>query len=561
MKLRKTTKLIGVSMLALGGLTGCPDPEPEPQEPISHAEVQTQLQDNLKGALGRLDQDLAFVETSALGDAAAGLAAEECEPGEGVEPEMGCAEPEPFDLGMAELADEMVAIIEEALTEDAIESATDDRIIYKLAPSVLCKEDSEVSEGEEIVPNPVADAPEGDDGAPDAPEGEAPGEEIDEAEAGESCEEMVERLEPRVAVSSGAADALRLQLMVGAEQISPVTLEIGPSGLSAALDLAQAKDAAAAIANTLGEELSLPPTFEGAIAVALNTSVANAPSVALSITEAIHIADPDAQHPLSIQIEAAAPAAALTIDAAKKQLEALVDMGAINVDLTIVPEDEEPELALPDEDLPEGEEGEVFEDEMEPIRIALALAGVDFDGTFDIEGERLDVRRIGLGDVTSTLSIDGENQFAVDVNPNDGRATGFSVVPSEEAEGALITLTEAVAELRIETQFAAPDERPEDWADWMEKEVITARLAGDGASLSMGENGMAVVAGQLTLDAQYGGISHEIEAGQCIGFPEEASESEPENGGEDFGADDAVDEAPEATSSHPLASLEINRCG
>jgi len=555
-KLRKTTKLIGVSILALGGLTGCPD-EPEPQTPISHAAVQAQLQDNLKGALSSLDRDLAFVETSELGQAAADFNADDCGEPELGDPEAAQdCEPEPFDLGLTEMADEMVEIIEEVLTEDAIESSTTDTIVYKLSSSVLCKEDIETSEGEDSAPAPVADAPTGDDGAPESEDDEGPAEDvppfgIDDEEEGEDCEEMVERLEPRIAVSKGAGDALRLQLMVGADRIAPVTLNIGPGVISADVDLAEAKNAAESISVTLGEELPpLPPTFEGAVKLALNTGVINAPTVSLAITEAIHIADPESESPMSIRVAAADPAAAFTIDSAKKQLKALIDMGAVNADFTIVPEADEPETRFPGEEPPEFEEEE---EEMEPIRIALALAGLDVDAVFDIESKNVDVKRFGLGDATTTLTINGEDQLSVDLNANDGRATAFTVAALEEAEGALITLTEAVAELRVETQFAAPEARPEDWADWMEHEVITARLDGEGAGLSIGEEGVAVVAGRLTLDAEYGQVHHEVEAGQCIGFPggEEDHES-PE------GEEDLPEEAP---ASHPLAELEVNACG
>jgi len=554
MKFPKNTKLIGVSMLALGGLTGCPD-DPEPKEPISHAAVQTRLQDNIKGALGSLDQDLAFVEASELANSAAEFAGSDCDELGLEEPEAAVdCEPEPFELGLTEMADEMVQIIEEVLTEDAIESSNDETIVYKLSAAVLCKEDAEA--GEAIAPAPVDDSAEGSDDAPipdvedDTPEEPQP---IIDEDEGESCEEMVTRLEPRIAVSNGAADALRLQLMVGADRIAPVTLEIGNGSIAAGLNLAETKNAAESIAAILGDEFpSLPPTFEGAVKLALDTRTDDAPTISVSITEAIKIADLEGEDPMSIEIAAAEPAAAFTIDAAKKQLQVLVALGAVNADVTIRPEAEEPTPVLPGE---EDFEGEIDDEEMSPIRIALALAGIDVDAVMDMESERVEVKRLGLGDTTSTITIDGDNQLSVDLNPNDGRTTGFTLASLDEAEGALVTLTEAVAELRIETQFAAPEERGEDWADWMEHEVITARLDGDSASLSMGEEGLSVVAGRLTLDAEYGQVHHEVEAGQCVSFPSE-EDQEPT-----FEAEEE-EVAPEGEAiSHPLAALEVNACG
>jgi hypothetical protein len=493
---------------------------PEAGEPVDEATTRDAITANTELISTRMITSYRFLaESEVFSRAVDGALVGESECWGGVDesgqPFEECAEPEPVDVD-AELdagTDALQALLTEVVFTDAnVESSSGTELVYLMRGANVC-----------------ADL------------------EIEEADAYAECVTNVDTLEVRLAVTSPAAGDVSIDVLVGPDRHNPFTFDVWQDRIAAEVDLGGIRDTVVFGAEAMGEEApDLPESFDGRARLELRSPSADVLTVEASVLRAIAIAD--AAEGWDVRVAQAQPAATLTADAAAQTLTADVAWGAIDAVF--------PAEFGPSEEHSSGVEVE----EEEPTRhvFDLHVGGATGQAVFTVGQEVLALTGLGLGADTTTLDVDGARVFALDINPDDGRA--FDVTLSEVGEALRLAFA---PKLDLRATFAlglAPtafaDVDPE---SWMIEDTLSVLLGGADPTIELGEQGVRVVSGELTLASTSAGVSHTAAAGQCmIGEDVEASAScAPAEPG---APDQPACEEPEVEASHPFEGLSVGVC-
>ncbi|MBA3819758.1 MAG: hypothetical protein H0X17_12755 [Deltaproteobacteria bacterium] len=273
-------------------------------------------------------------------------------------------------------------------------------------------------------------------------------------------------------------DTLRFALQLGSNHDEPLSIGLAPNALSLTVDLDEAEDAMRSLASKFGEGI---PTFSLAGQVTASLEILAAAHVrgALDIDRAIAIelAEPAAGDAFRFA-SAQANVFAITLNGAQQSSELVVGLGATSLHVT--------EL-----------EGAVDLDLPGVTAVAMHAAG-----------QPLQITHVGLGDRTTSLSIDGQRAFSLDLNPQDGRAFGATISHDPESGTETVTVAPKL-DLRMATDHAV-------LGDTAPVYDVT-QLVLDGSLRSSAESDrVEVLTGSLRLatnPASYGFIAT---AGQCV---------------------------------------------
>lgn len=215
----------------------------------------------------------------------------------------------------------------------------------------------------------------------------------------EQCVREVDNAGIRLHARLVGEDGLDIDMLVGAQRYEPLSFELRPDLISAVLDLDEAKSAYKILAVTELEALS---EMRGRLQATLRVNGAADVSLLFSILDDVHIrlSSDDESLPTSFTSRARDPLLALRFHGGTTRLHIDADLGRteLSVPLTMV----NPELQT-------GQE------------LDIRLQGLSFSTALDLNSDELMIGNIGLGNSTSTVSLDGEVLVAVDLNPSHGR--------------------------------------------------------------------------------------------------------------------------------------------
>ncbi len=521
---------LAVGFLAASTLAACgPDEKNGDPVEVTHQSVSESISDNSLTIASSLSASLAMLEQSDIFRAGIDATVTSDTPttdcvdfNDPANCEATPTEPEPIalDATVDEGSQAMVDFLSTSIFVDGnIETEATTEITYLLRGDVVCESFASTStsgSGSTVVNGSTGPEPSGDV----------------VVEENTECIEAVDAAEIRLRVTAPAPGDVDVAILVGPQRFNPASFEFHQDQLAAEIDFAGAKGAVEHIAASLGEDApELPTVMAGRVRGALK---ANGPE---SVTTTFSVLTPvDIQHPdFSLQVASSTPASELTIDGANKQLLALSNLGVTDLAFAVESID-----FMIDEF---GNETEV----VERTDYEVHLGGATGQVIFDLNSETVAATGLGLGNGTTTVAVNGQQVLGLDVNPNDGRTFDLGVQTAGTDD---IQLT--VSPL-FHLQAAMTFENMADYegASWTMNDTMTILFDGDAnPALIIGENGLEVLRGNLSMGLANEGSLLEVSAGQCL--IEVGQEPTPVDPGT---------EPVEPVESAPFDGLEVGTCG
>lgn len=355
------------------------------------------------------------------------------------------------------------------------------------------------------------------------------------------CEDFFDKAQLRIVATSPAPNDFNLKLLVGAAKANPITLELGSSAMAIEADLGAAKASVLTIATALGEDApELPETMQGKVRAALNRPGAKKLEATFSVLAALKVAGAD----FDVQVAPTNDAVKLSIDGVAKTVDHQVNWAAINAKFPFW-EYEEVVTTVTDEN---GDTYEEYDSQPKTKHsVQIALGGINGQALFDAASEAINLKGLGLGDTTSTVSVDGEQIVSVDLNPANGRRVDLNM--REEQDSMLLEIAPAL-DLKVVLAFAKIQDKftELDVQDWMLGDTLSIKA--DGANpvrLSMGDQ-LKVLAGKLTISSSAANITHTVNADQCLLETESQEQTRTDEG-------DSVD-----ADAHFLSTISVQAC-
>ncbi len=422
------------------------------------------------------------------------------------EPEITCERVADERSDLSQLRDELREAVDElvselrtrVLTEENLESSTETSVVYRLGPSVLC-------------------------------------EDFDDRLERSDCADEVERVQPRIRLTSPREGDIDVTFVVGLERNEPFQLQLYRTSLGVQVDLGELL----AAARSMGEEIDAIDEVRGVVQAQLVKNGEMDFSVVLNLREAVEIsARTDGDEPFTASLAASSPALELRADGLSETLRLASDWRELSLsaplasfgeffealgDEETVPSIDGEARPVPAEDgfaaPPPPESAEPGPDE--PARsytgvVDLFLAGLSSTLTYTADSDRLVYENIGYGDATSTVDHDGNRLVELDLNESAGRR--FAMVwEALEAGGARVTITPSF-ELRVKLALQAIADQFADLPEFLLDDTLTVSFQGEEPALEIGEDGTSrVAAGVLVLSsATSPSATVEVAAGQCL---------------------------------------------
>lgn len=507
MKMRNVG-LMALGFVAVSSISACGPSEKGEQ--MSHETARQMITGNTTDIATKISTSINFLQTSNLFDAgvdAAGvpwgddsICYAEVDPVTGDTVEV-CDGPSPepveIDTDITDETAELVDFLEQYILNDAnVEETTATSVTYLLKGSVVCTVDGDTD--------------------PD-------------------CAQQIDDAEIRLHVTSPAQGDANVALWIGPQKAEPLYFEFHNDQLALEVDLAGIKGAAQHFEQVTGEPLTedFPATMQGRVRVSVRENSAQSVTGTISVVTAINVKDGDYAFSLGVS----EPALEVTADAAAQTIESRTDLGTLDVLFPVT------EYSY---DVETDTETEVSHN------YSLHVGGVTGTTLFDAASELITMTGLGLGDSTTTLSVDGAQILGIDLNANDGRS--FDATAKWENDALTLGVSPAF-DLQVAMQFANAASAAADAAEWMLDEVLTVRL--DGAAnptVRLTENGVEVVDGTLTLSMANAGLSHSVGAGMCLtDVPASAD-------GPTDPLEPGVDPVP-VEETNPLEEVEVTTCG
>jgi len=294
------------------------------------------------------------------------------------------------------------------------------------------------------------------------------------------CAADFAKLELRIAVSERDG-ALVFAIQVDKNHDEPLVVTLEHARLAATLDLAEAAQAIVTLAPLLDEDipnLAMSGELTGAIDILgpANAKLDLAIAKALSIKVADAGVDLDGPEATRVTSEAS-DVLALTLDGNRRTAGLALDLGATTVHFV-------DDRAL-DVDLP----------------------GITAVATFTA-GQPLTLTHVGLGERSTTVSVDGQRAITIDLDPQDGRAFDATVTADSATGLETIAVTP-----RLDLRFAVDhavlgDERPV--YDVTQVVLDGSIRGGDGSDR------IEVTSGVFTITTDPAEFGFFANAGQCV---------------------------------------------
>ncbi len=507
---------LAVTLVAIG----C-GPEQEPGErdraEVDHDSVQQSVAEHGEAAAAAIAEAVVMLETSAFADEFAG---EECvyyddynaDDGYDEEEPPGGMECEPTGGPDADDVqqdyDELAELIEQRIFhEDNVEAETGDAVLYLLDGQRICDEDDYI-----------------------------------EPEGYDDCVEEVDAAEIRLEVAKYTDGSLQIDVLVGPDEIHPVTFASSSSEIAVTANLGQFEPAAEHLADVTGEDAEeFPDQFSGQVRAGLATAGSEV-RFSVDILDDLEVSGDD----FELFVEASGEVFALGADTGQELFESVVDFGQIEASGQYTP---------PAEPVPVGEDDQPddFEEpeQPDPVDMKLQMAGVSATTLFDPGTDDVQFEDVGLGGGPTKLFIQDEEVLNIDLSAGVG---GLFDAAALMMDDGLKLSVEPGVELNIGFGFHRVLDEFDDFEDWMLDETLTIELNGDAnPALLLRDAGLEVLRGHLSLQSEATDAGATAYAGQCLieDYGEPAALPE----------EDGYDDDPYAEDDyHPFEAIEAGQC-
>lgn len=312
------------------------------------------------------------------------------------------------------------------------------------------------------------------------------------------CADMWNQVDVRIHAEL-AGDGIDFTLLIGPNDAAPLLVEVRSDRLTLAVDLGGAAAAVDHVASVTGESADLPEVLEGVVALTLRIPSENAVSFELAVREAIAIEVAGAS-PMSFSTAAKDPLAQLLIDGVEREIVASFDLGRTT-------------LSMP---WSEWDWTSLATGTMNLDWQGLSFTAVVADGSNQIA-----IGNIGLGDGTSTLSLDDTALVSIDLNADSGRRFDLTLSP-DPAGGLPIASFDPGMDLTVDV-FMQPLADAGDFVDpWLLDDTYRFAIEGDqpatqsiAGDANLGTPGaLRVQSGTMTVSSTTDSVV--VNAGQCL---------------------------------------------
>lgn len=491
------TKLLtrGLTLSVLW-MMGC-SPASGSSEPVATSDLALTAQENVERALRGTHRAGSFLaESASLAEMfdSLGGSSESCESGpctpDGCPPVECTSDPvtvEDLQEQRADLDESISELMEmlrdEIFTAENLESEDASSATYLLGPATFCE--SEVFD---------------DDAGPGATP--APPPELDP-----ECVDQINRLQPRIRLSSPSAGNVDVQLLLTSEKRNPVTLELYQDHVGAVMDLGETKAALDAI----GEDTENLVSMVGKFGVELRKNADLDFSFRSSVLEAIEVVvSNDLDEQVRVALGQSVPMFELRFDGNARQVTGSLDYGTFGVDGPL--NAFRSMFADTEYDPVTGEElpGQKYTGHTEVF-----VAGLEGSITFDGNTDRLDVLDIGLGDTSSTLKHDGTVLAQVDLNADAGRHFDLSI--QKQPAGEPIVTFSPTFDLSVLLNFAPLANQITDISSSIMNDTLRIWFDGPNPSVQGRDDALGVVSGTLNMTSTSTPAANlSVPAGMCL---------------------------------------------
>jgi hypothetical protein len=295
------------------------------------------------------------------------------------------------------------------------------------------------------------------------------------------CVKDIDAAEIRVRVLK-VDGGLDVTVMVGADRVEPVELELRASSIDATVDLAQAKQALAHIAAATGADIQLPSTMSGKIAATLARKGAKHVEISGAVRAAVKIAGSSDDGPYSLDVAARDPLFKLVLDAGARRHTLDVDIGAVAL--------RAPWHLLSPDSKASGDAS---------LDIAKITASLVADGA----ANQLTATNVAAG---ITLELSGHTLLGLDLKP-------FTATIVPRAGGLPRILLSPAFDVTVKLDNVPLANAGDDVADWALDETYTVHA---GQEIQPLDGAIRAVKGTIDVAAVGAGARVTVPEGQCL---------------------------------------------
>jgi hypothetical protein len=311
----------------------------------------------------------------------------------------------------------------------------------------------------------------------------------------EACESDFDRFEVRIRVNRGLM-GYNFFLELGPDRFEPLLVQLSKTRIAFGVDLGAAKSALEYLDQASGQPTYLPKTMEGVFMVSLTKNGEQDFTLESSVKETIRVETDGEDGPVSFSTGAKDPWFSTRIQGKEKTLTVDLDLGPTDLRF--------PYRATLSETGSAGQE------------MALHLGGLSGSVVLNEGAVSLDVTHLGLGDDSTTLSLDGTDLLTLDLNPDSGRHfdVGLSMGADHQLQIKVTPEFDLTADFFYQPLQADSDVVIPAYAV---DSTYRFQFTGDSPTLEPASNGFKVVSGTLRLEnAAHGDQAVVVEAGRCL---------------------------------------------
>ena len=314
----------------------------------------------------------------------------------------------------------------------------------------------------------------------------------------------------RFQVTASSDDTLNVSVLFGAAQLAPATAVVGPTKLSARVDLAKALEAVRLYTAATNQQ-NLPDHLNGVVAGSLEKLADFDFAIGSSIVEKFDLLVGQAKgKPVAVAVQPSNPGALVTLNSTTNTVGYTANLGAVDVQVA--------GAAACDSTCGTKEQTGTFTGH---------LGGFTVDSSLRKAATELTFSGLGIGSDTSQVALNGDPLGTLDVNANNGRKLSVSI--KKTSDGTLITFDPAL-DMKLALMLNKLSESLRvDWPDWLSDEIFDVMLGGatkpsvlvpNPTCNTLGDvtskSELKVVTGNLSLSASSLSAPVTVAVGMCL---------------------------------------------
>ena len=495
MRRLRTLLLTATAMCSALTVGACDDAEPQPIA-VTQQEITIDLESNLNAHIVGMADALVFMDNSVLANdfsvlMASAMTGASPDPVDPTLPPVDPPAPEPMNFDQRQAATDLVrAIMDSVFSPDFVEEKTSTSVTFKLPADAFCMSDT-------ITTSPT-------------------GEELIESSLDADCAASYADMVIRLRVTSMAAGNLDIELLVGEARHAPLRLEIYRGKLALELDLAALKATINTVMTAQGQtDVELPEVMQGRLRAELVKNGDKDFTASFSVLSAVSVRFQVDGELIALDLAPKSPAFSARFDGVNKQISLELDAGAIDLSIpaSLMESSSEMTCTIPIDGT---------EPICEPVSsspsivgtYALHIGGVSGRTVFDGTADQLIFENLGLGDSTSTFSINDLPLVTVDLNPNAQRRLGAVLTSLGDSTGGVKLEVSPLVDLAVALTMKNIADQVTDMEPWMLDELFGVLLDGTAPAVAIREGGVEVLSGNLKLSSKQTTV--EVAAGMCL---------------------------------------------